>query len=251
LEEVKARLPAGITAACHNAADSVTISGELREVETFAAELKAEGIFTRMVDSAGVPFHSPAMQQIRPALETAFRSVVTTNVPRSPKWVSTSIPEHEWDDELAQTSGADYHVNNTMKPVLFYDGCQKIPSNAVVIELAPTGLLQAILRRSIPSNCTAVSLMSKTTSAVTQLEDFFVGLARLHQSGLNLDMSVLYQKVYYPVPPGTPMISPWVKWDHSQDWTVVNVKEHGNRGCGGSATSVTFTYDPHGANSKV
>uniref|UniRef100_A0A914MYY6 Uncharacterized protein n=1 Tax=Meloidogyne incognita TaxID=6306 RepID=A0A914MYY6_MELIC len=32
-----------------------------------------------------------------------------------------SIPESQWDEDLALHCSADYHVNNACSPVLFYD----------------------------------------------------------------------------------------------------------------------------------
>jgi fatty acid synthase len=34
----------------------------------------------------------------------------------------------------------------------------------------------------------------------------------------------LYPKVQFPVPRGTPFISPLIKWDHSKKWWVINFK---------------------------
>lgn len=61
---------------------------------------------------------------------------------RSSKWVSTSIPQAEWDSPLALHSSAEYHVNNLVSPVLFHEGLSLVPSNAVVVEIAPHALLQ-------------------------------------------------------------------------------------------------------------
>ena len=38
--------------------------------------------------------------------------------------------------------------------------------------------------------------------------------------GINLDPLKLSTSVSFPVPSGTPMISPLIKWDHSQRWEV-------------------------------
>ena len=38
--------------------------------------------------------------------------------------------------------------------------------------------------------------------------------------GINLDPLKLSASVPFPVPCGTPMISPLIKWDHSQSWEV-------------------------------
>lgn len=61
---------------------------------------------------------------------------------RSARWISTSIPQAKWDSELAKHSSAEYHVNNLVSPVLFQEGLQHIPSNAVVIEISAHALLQ-------------------------------------------------------------------------------------------------------------
>lgn len=61
---------------------------------------------------------------------------------RSPRWVSTSIPQAEWGSPLALYSSADYHVNNLVSPVLFHEGLSLVPEDAVVVEIAPHALLQ-------------------------------------------------------------------------------------------------------------
>jgi len=61
-EETKKRVPPGIVAACHNGKDSVTISGDKPKVQAFVDELKAQGIFAKEVNSAGIAFHSDCMK---------------------------------------------------------------------------------------------------------------------------------------------------------------------------------------------
>lgn len=61
---------------------------------------------------------------------------------RSPRWISTSIPQSNWDSPLARLSSAEYHVNNLVSPVLFQEGLNLVPDNAVVVEIAPHALLQ-------------------------------------------------------------------------------------------------------------
>lgn len=81
---------------------------------------------------------------------------------RSSRWISSSIPEAQWNTELAKFSSADYHVNNLLSPVLFQEALQKVPSNAITIEIAPHCLLQAILKRSLGPDCTFVGLMHRS-----------------------------------------------------------------------------------------
>ena len=51
-----------------------------------------------------------------------------------------------------------------MSPVLFQEALLHVPDNAIVIEIAPHSLLQAVLRRALASTCTVVGLMDKRQS---------------------------------------------------------------------------------------
>ena len=46
-EEAKKRCPEGVCPACHNAMDTVTISGDAAAVKKFVQELKTEEIFAK------------------------------------------------------------------------------------------------------------------------------------------------------------------------------------------------------------
>jgi len=48
-----------------------------------------------------------------------------------------------------------------VSPVLFQEALKHVPNNAVVVEVAPHSLLQAVLRRALASSCTVVGLMDK------------------------------------------------------------------------------------------
>ena len=102
--EATEQCPEGVVPACHNGADSVTISGEADAIEKFCKELADKGIFAKMVDSSGIPFHSPVMEKVREPMLKAMRSAVAEPRPRSSRWISTSVPEDQWDSDLAATS---------------------------------------------------------------------------------------------------------------------------------------------------
>lgn len=48
----------------------------------------------------------------------------------------------------------------------------------------------------------------------------------MFQSGVDLDLSKLYPRIEYPVSRGTPMISPLIKWDHSEDHFVTDYENN-------------------------
>lgn len=160
-EETQTRLPSDIIAACHNAQDSVTISGPVASITKFVEQLTSEGIFAKAVKSSGMAFHSKYIAEAGPKLRESLEKIIPYPKNRSARWISSSIPEEAWGKPIAQQSSAAYHVNNLLSPVLFHEAVQHVPKNAIAIEIAPTGLLQAILKRSLGSDVTNLSLIKR------------------------------------------------------------------------------------------
>ncbi|CAF1407326.1 unnamed protein product [Didymodactylos carnosus] len=153
--------PKDVVPACHNAKDTVTVSGPKESVDRFVEELKEKDIFARAVQTSGVAFHSHYMVKLAPLLKKYLETIITEPKKRSERWISSSVPEKRWNDELALYSSADYHVNNLCNPVLFQEALHHVPSNAITIELAPHCLLLAILKRSLSPDCTHINFMKK------------------------------------------------------------------------------------------
>lgn len=74
-EDTKSRLPADLVAACHNSADSVTISGPPKSVRDFVNSCKAEGIFAKEVNSSGFAFHSKYIADAESKLRSRLEKV--------------------------------------------------------------------------------------------------------------------------------------------------------------------------------
>lgn len=54
---------------------------------------------------------------------------------------------------------------------------------------------------------------------------------------INVDINNLCPEVEYPVPVGTPLISPLVQWDHAQTWDVPKAEDFlSGSGASNSAT---------------
>lgn len=71
---------------------------------------------------------------------------------------------------------AEYHVNNYVSPVLFNDAMKQVPENALVVEVAPTCLLQAILRRALPASVKKIGLLNKLKDDL--IEDLLINIGR-------------------------------------------------------------------------
>uniref|UniRef100_A0AAR2JWF8 Fatty acid synthase n=1 Tax=Pygocentrus nattereri TaxID=42514 RepID=A0AAR2JWF8_PYGNA len=239
-EQCKAQCPQGVVPACHNSEDTVTISGPQEAVRKFVAQLKESDVFAKEVRSAGVAFHSYYMASIAPSLLAALQRVIKNPRPRSARWISTSIPQSDWECPLALYSSAEYHVNNLVSPVLFQEGLSLVPDNAVVLEIAPHALLQAILKRSLKPTCSILPLMKR--GHANNLEFFLSHIGKVYMNSINVESKQLYQAVEYPVPVGTPLISPLIQWDHSQSWDVPKVEDF-PAGSGGSTSATVYNID--------
>jgi fatty acid synthase len=151
-KKIRALLQPGIEVACHNGPDSCTISGPAEKVADFVGHLKSQGIFAKEVPCSNIPYHSSYISEMGPRLLAYLSDVIKEPVKRSSKWLSSSVPKAQWDQPGVQYSSAHYHTNNLLNSVLFEETSALLPNNALTIEIAPHGLLQAILKKSMPNS---------------------------------------------------------------------------------------------------
>jgi fatty acid synthase, animal type len=160
-------LPEGVEIACHNSNESCTISGPAENVAAFVADLKSKGVFAKEVACSNIPFHSSYIAEMGPKLMSKLNDIIKTPKKRSTKWISSSVPEALWNDEKSHYSSAHYHTNNLLSPVLFEEASKLLPKDALIVEIAPHGLLQAILKRTF-SNAINIPLTQKAHKANDQ-----------------------------------------------------------------------------------
>ncbi|XP_076294049.1 fatty acid synthase-like isoform X1 [Lasioglossum baleicum] len=217
-EDIKDLCPPDIEVACHNGPDSSTVSGPAESMKKFVAELQASKIFAKEVPCSNIAYHSRYIEEAGPKMLTYLKKVIPEPKPRSSKWLSTSVSQNQWCSPAAQFSSAEYHTNNLLNSVLFAETATMIPEDAITIEIAPHGLLQAILRRSLGPNVTNVPLTMRGHK--DNAEYFLQALGKLYNAGIQLQLANIYPPVEFPVSRSTPMISPHIRWDHSNDWFV-------------------------------
>lgn len=143
-------LPPTIEVACHNGPDSCTISGPADDVAKFVEDLKSKDIFAKEVPCSNIAYHSRYIAHMGPQLLKYLQQTISNPKPRSSKWLSSSVPKSEWEQPGRNLCSAEYHTNNLLSSVLFEETFALLPNNALTIEIAPHGLLQAILKRSMP-----------------------------------------------------------------------------------------------------
>lgn len=73
--QIKDSLPEGIEVACHNSADSCTLTGPVDLVNKFVEKLKKEGIFARSVNVSNIAYHSKHIVPAAPMLQKRLKEV--------------------------------------------------------------------------------------------------------------------------------------------------------------------------------
>ncbi|XP_033219715.1 fatty acid synthase-like isoform X2 [Belonocnema kinseyi] len=215
-EDIQLLCPPDIDVACHNSAESTTISGPAESMKKFVEKLTNSGIFAREVACGNIAYHSRYMQPVRDLVLGYFNKEIPNPKPRTDRWLSTSVPRNEWGTPKARLCSGSYHMNNQLSPVLFAETVKAIPSDAIAIEIAPHGLMQAIFRKSLPQGVVNVPLTKR--GHPDNVEFLMAALGKLYSAGLNPQISKLYPSIEYPVSSGTPSISSLIQWDHSNDW---------------------------------
>ena len=217
-EETQKRCPPDVFLACHNSANSVTVSGPSESVAKFVKQLKKEEIFAQEVQSCGIAFHSKYIASVGPKLRAVLEKIIPSPKGRTARWISSSVSKSKWNTELAQFSSPAYFVNNFLFPVLFKEALTHVPDNAIVIEVAPHALFQAVLRGALPPTVTKIGLQNRNHS--DNLSFLLTSIGKFYISGGQPKLSKLYPSITYPVGRGTPMINSIVQWDHSSQWSV-------------------------------
>ncbi|XP_046739717.1 fatty acid synthase-like [Diprion similis] len=152
--------------------------------------------------------HRQNVAAVGQKLLTYLRKVIPDPKPRSHKWIQRS----EGENSLDRLFSAEYCIENLLNPITFENASCLIPKNAITIGMAAHNWL--------PMSEINITLTKSETD--NYLESLLVAVGKMFELGLNAQLSKLYPDVQYPVSRGTPMISPLVRWDHSEDWYVEN-----------------------------
>ncbi|XP_062142807.1 fatty acid synthase [Drosophila sulfurigaster albostrigata] len=222
-DDIKQQLPPECYAVCHNSDDNCTVSGPVTAMDATIKRLQESGVFVRTVGSGGYAFHSRYIADAAPMLRKNLERLITEPKQRSQRWLSTSVPEHDWQTPACRTASAAYFINNLISPVLFNEAIRHIPKNAIIVEVAPHGLFRAILR-SLGSRISYISLMQR--GHANNMEFLLSQIGQLYAVGGQpqlLHMS-LSSAINYPVSRGTPMLSSLIGWDHRQKWSYPKFK---------------------------
>ncbi|XP_032674560.1 fatty acid synthase-like isoform X2 [Odontomachus brunneus] len=117
---------------------------------------------------------------------------------------------------------AEYYVDNLLYPATLENIIPLISNDTVLVEMMPENILQTVITKSLKSKMTLVSLCKHGHASTIQ--DVLEGIGDFYNIGFQPQISNLYPPIQFPVSRGTPMISPLVRWNHSEDYFLFRYK---------------------------
>lgn len=128
-------------------------------------------------------------------------------------------------------STAEYLLKQVLTPQEYVS-----PTRSVVLEIGGEGFSGTFHEDSVKIT---FPQDGETNGIVSLLEL----LGKIHEYGYEMPLDRLYPKVTYPVSRGTPMISPYVRWEHSEDWFVAFYRPLDEMKSGERAINITVAKD--------
>ncbi|XP_020298388.1 fatty acid synthase-like [Pseudomyrmex gracilis] len=133
----------------------------------------------------------------------------------SKKWLNTLLPHSKIYNSFTQLSAAEYYAYSAV-----YSSLEEllpiIPENVVVIEIVSYNNWQFFMKKVLDSNY--ISLFQHGQG--NNIDSILKGIGNLYNIGCQPQVANLYPPIQFPVSRGTPMISPLIKWDHSENCYV-------------------------------
>lgn len=145
-------------------------------------------------------------------LVKSLRKVITSPKLRSSKWVVSTE-----NTQLAETCSAEYLIH-TLSSSTSLD--KSIPRKAIVVEIAPHGHFQDLLRNAFSEDIIMCSLLDKDNK--DNIQHFLSVVGDLYLHGCNPRVEMIYPDIKFPVSRGTRMISPLIRWNYEKKWPVYN-----------------------------
>ncbi|CAK1589934.1 unnamed protein product [Parnassius mnemosyne] len=237
-KKMKDECPPELDIAYHNGPRSSVVSGPANIVENFVNKLTSQGTLAEEISCSNVACHSRYISEASSKLTQSLKEVILEPRTRSNRWLSTSVARSCWNEPKATEASPEYFTNNLLNPVLFEETSRLIEDNAIVIEIAPHGVLCKSLGQPYKDLLT-VELSQMDSKDNVQV--LLTALGRLYEAGLNLNLANLYPQIKFPVSQETPMLSHLVEWEHRENWDYISYKTQKKLNTGERTVKVCIT----------
>lgn len=104
---------------------------------------------------------------------------------------------------------AEYYAKGILYPIPLENIISTVPKDTILVEIVSHCDFQSIIRDSLGSTVTLISLCKHGQR--NTIQDLLEGIGDFYNIGFQPQISSLYPPVQFPVSRGTPMISPLVR----------------------------------------
>ncbi|XP_046415450.1 fatty acid synthase-like isoform X1 [Neodiprion fabricii] len=236
--------PPDINIVCRNGPESSIISGPEDSMRKFAEKLQAGNILVGNLLRSNIFSQSCTTERAGLQLLDYVQKVIPDPKPRRQKWLSAPDANRKSKSTSVWHFTDIYHTSKLLEPATVEDVSCFLPNNAITIEIAPVNFLEASLRDCGNQLVTNISLLKYENGI--DVEDFLSAIGRMYEIGLSPQLSNLYPTIQYPVSRGTPMISPLIRWEHSEDWYVARVPKEEKLKTGRRVIDIDFGSEEFG-----
>ncbi|XP_072750690.1 fatty acid synthase-like [Anoplolepis gracilipes] len=212
-EKVKNICPPDIDVIYVKSQNICSISGPKNSVMAFITKLQDNNIFIKEINCNNIPLHSRYLVDAKATILAYLNRIIPHPTTHSQMWQSSFCGTHG-------LSYAEYFTNNLLGPILFEETTRLVLQNTMTFEIAKDEILQNVMKEHFDT--TSIALLQ--INHEDNVKVFLQGLGKMYNNGLQPQLANLYPTVQFPVSRGTPMISPSIKWNHSEDWYVVCFK---------------------------
>ncbi len=196
-----------VSLAAINAPASVTLSGTQEALSVLVARCEERGVFCRPVP-VDIPYHSPALDGLRPDLLDALNAVL----PRATSVPVVSAVTGDWLDPAG--FAAEYWWRNLREPVRFADAVERLLAGRVtcLLELGAHPVLASSLREcAAAAGATSTHVLASLRRGEAERETMLRSLAALHVRGWPADWESANES-------GRPVDLPTYPWQRERHW---------------------------------
>ncbi|KAK4062465.1 uncharacterized protein Triagg1_9951 [Trichoderma aggressivum f. europaeum] len=214
-----------VVVACVNSPQSVTLSGDVDDLDEVIGRLEADGKFARKL-KVPLAYHSHHML----LMASAYTEKLLEIVPRKPKWSSDIIYTSPVTGGIITSPEAltpDHYVKNLTSPVLFSQAFESMcfgsdgKSQAqvdIIVEIGPHSTLAGPIRQILQKRKLAyVSCLKRPVDAVETMQDLAGDLLR---SGYPVSLSAINHYESAGTTPNFVPDLPTYPWNHATRYWV-------------------------------
>uniref|UniRef100_A0A0K0DSY1 Fatty acid synthase n=1 Tax=Strongyloides stercoralis TaxID=6248 RepID=A0A0K0DSY1_STRER len=179
-------------------------------------------------------------------LKNFFKEIFLPQDKKTPIWMSTTFNTYFKNGSELELNG-NYFIENISNPVMLGNAINKIPNDSIVIILGTSdNFIKTILEVTLSHKCKILQLFN--SNEINVIDTILNTIGKLYVYGCDVYIDKIYPKLPYPVPRGTPMISPFWKWSEELLWNKID-REHGNQITGDTLLNKRYDENRH-LNSK-